>query len=146
MKVAIDFRELKRKKPGRVCVKGVFGMTCFMEKILTIMWCRRRLSTLWCLGCNWGEEGLRVKVSGKSKTIFKSIVAHSKQNIFSPIRFLFWFCFRLVWCSQSVVRFGKNLNVVLYILFWRWPQILVVFGMYGLDQGGLGKIECVFQF
>ena len=36
-------------------------MTCFMEKILTIMRCRRILSILLCLGCNWVEEGLRGK-------------------------------------------------------------------------------------
>ena len=38
LKVVINFRELIRKKKlGRVWVKGSFGMTCFMEKILTIM-------------------------------------------------------------------------------------------------------------
>ena len=47
--------------------EGVFGITCFMEKILTIMWCCRKLSLLWCLGCNWGEEELKGKWLGKAK-------------------------------------------------------------------------------
>ena len=33
LKVEINFRELIRKNSGRVCVKGFFGMACFMEKI-----------------------------------------------------------------------------------------------------------------
>ena len=37
LKVAVDFRELLRKKLERVCMKGVFGMTSFIENILTIM-------------------------------------------------------------------------------------------------------------
>ena len=29
-----------------------------------------------------------------------------------------------------MVRFGKILDIVLYGLFWKWPQILVVFGIF----------------
>ena len=42
-------------------------MTYFIEKILTLMWCRRKLSILWCLGCTQGEGGVRGKWSGKAK-------------------------------------------------------------------------------
>ena len=48
---------------------------------------------------------------------------------FSVIRFQFWFCFSSVRCSPGVVKFGKNVEVTLYGLFWRWPPILEVFGM-----------------
>ena len=94
-----------------------------MENILAILWCCRRSSILWCLGSNWGEEGLRDKVNqkGVSKVWWHRV---KKMFLFS-VRFLYWFCFRSVWCSPGVVRFGKNLSVVLYGLFWRWPQILV---------------------
>ena len=54
----IDFRELIRKKYGRVCVKGVLAW---------LVSCCRKLSILWCLGCNWGEKGVRGKRSGKAK-------------------------------------------------------------------------------
>ena len=96
------------------------------------MWCRRKLSILWCLGCNWGQEGLRCKWLGKAKG--KDSQKYSgtewKNVFFFLIRFVFWFCFRSVWCSPGVVRFGESLDVVLYGLFWRWLQILVVFGMF----------------
>ena len=42
-------------------------MTCFMENILTIMWCHKKLSVLWFLRWNLGEEGLRVIWLGKAK-------------------------------------------------------------------------------
>ena len=103
------------------------------------------MSILWCLGCNWGEEVLRGEWSGKAKKMFKTIAEEWKNLlffIFPPIRFLFWFCFCSVRCLPGVVTFGKNLDVVLYGLFWRWPQILVVFGMFcsvWVSLGWLGK-------
>ena len=45
-------------------------------------------------------------------------------------------------------RFGENLDVVLDGLFWKRPQILVIFGIfavYGFDQGRLGKKKCAFE-
>ena len=106
LKVVLEFWELIREKQGRVCIKENFGMTCFMEKILTIMWCSRNLSVLWCLGCNRGEEGLRVKWSEKAKTIFKRMVALSEFFFFffflSNFYIDFFFSFNTMfgWCGE----------------------------------------------
>ena len=67
------------------------------------------------------------------------MVALSEENVFS-IHFLL--SFHLVWCWPVMVRFGKNLDVVLYGLFWKWPLILVVFGIFcnvWVWLGWLGK-------
>ena len=115
-----------------------FGITCFMEKILTILWCLRKLSILLCLGCNWGEEGIRGKVIRKTKR--KGVWSHRvKKNFF--LLSVFYFCFHLVWWSPGMVIFGKNLDVVLYVLFWRRPQILVVFKIFCSVWVWLGWFE-----
>ena len=48
----------------------------------------------------------------------------------SLIRFLFWYYFRVVWCSPGRVRSDKIPGVVLYVLFCKCLQILVVFGIF----------------
>ena len=98
-------------------MKGIWHKL-FQGKILTIMWCCRKLSLLWCLGCNWGEERLRGKEirKGKKERILKNIVAQSEKKI------VFYFVFvqydvRQVWWDL----------IKTWMLFWRWPQILAVF-------------------
>ena len=94
-----------------------------MENILAILWCCRRSSILWCLGSNWGEEGLRDKVNqkGVSKVWWHRV----KKNVFvlRPFSLLILFSFSMMFARCGEI--WKNLNVVLYGLFWRWPQILV---------------------
>ena len=51
------------------------------------------------------------------------------RNVFF-IRFLFWYYFRVVWYSPCIVRSDKILDVVLNGLFWKWPQILIVCGIF----------------
>ena len=46
------------------------------------MWCHRKLSILWCLGCNWGEEGLRGKLIRKRKGFSKVWWHRVKKKLF----------------------------------------------------------------
>ena len=58
------------------------------------MWCRRKFSIFWCLGCNWGEEGLRGKWSGKAKgRDSKKNDGTEWKNVFFPAVFDFDFVF-----------------------------------------------------
>ena len=120
------FEGADKKEVGKgLCERG-FGMICFMEMILTLMWCRRELSILWGLVCSWGEEGLRSKMISNNKRIgFLKVWWHrvKKCCIFS-IGFLFCCCFRPVWCSPGIVRFGKNVDVVFI-----WIQKSAIFSL-----------------
>ena len=69
---------------------------------------------------------LKSNVSG----FIKDLYFERGDRWFFFICFLFWFCFHLVWCSTGTVRFGKNLNIVSYGLFWKWPQVLVAFEVF----------------
>ena len=78
------------------------------------MWCQKKI--VYMVGV-WVVIGVRkdweVNYQEMQKGLFKSMVAQSEKTFF-PLRFQFWFCFRSVWYSPGVVRFGKNLDVVLY--------------------------------
>ena len=85
----------------------------------------------------WGEVN---DLEKQKKRILKSMEAQSEKFFF--ISFVFWFCFHSVWCSPSVMSFSKNVDAVLYGLFWSWTLILVVFGMFcsvWVWVGRLGK-------
>ena len=86
LKLGIDFRELIRKSRARFGWKG-FWHILFHGKILTTIWCHRKLSTFWYLGCNWGKERLRGKVKGKGKDSQKygGTELKIKKKIFFPL-------------------------------------------------------------
>ena len=118
-----------------------FQHMLFRWNILTIMWCHRTLSIFWCLGGKGSVKGKRDK-----EIILKSTVTQWR-NVFS-ICFLFPYRFSVVQWSQGMVRFKKILDVILFGLFQKWSQILVVLGIfsaYGFELSCLGKVECVFQ-
>ena len=125
-----------------------FGRNLFHGKILTIMWCRRKLSILLCLGCGWGEER-RERQSDKERQnerILKSMVAQGE--FFSyPFSILTLFSFSMT--SPVIMKFDKNQDVVLYYWFSKWPQILLFFGLFcsvWVWLGWLGKYwMCVWS-
>ena len=104
------FWGMEMKKVG----KG-FRHILFQGKILAIMWCRRKLSVLWCLGGNWGEQGLEVKWQGKEK-ILKSMVAQSEKIIFLSVCY-FDFVFVLYDVRQVWWDLVKNWTLFYMVCF-----------------------------
>ena len=70
--------------------------------------------------------GARGVTLHKERTL-KSIMVQSGK-MFPIIRFLFWHCFRVVWCLPGMMKSDKILGVVLYVCFFflKWLQILIV--------------------
>ena len=60
LKVKINFRELIRKKWGRVCVKGVWH-DLFHGRDIDYNVMSQKIVYIVVSGCNWSEEGLRGK-------------------------------------------------------------------------------------
>ena len=95
----------------------------------------------------WEQSEKREKQSDK-ESILNSMVVQSGENVPFFLRFLFWYCFRVVWSSPGMVKSDKILGIVLYVLFWKWLVILRfcgIFVIYGFDYSCLGKIEGVFE-
>ena len=75
------------------------------------------------------------------------MVTQAEENVFST-RFLLWFCFRIVGCLPGMIRFPKNRILLFYGLFWKWPQIFIILGVFWsvwIWSWGLGKNwKCVW--
>ena len=96
LKVDIDFRELIRKMSWRVWIKGVLA---YLVSWKVIDYNVRKLSILWCLGCNWSEERLRGKVIRERKG-FSKVWWHRVRKKINPFFILILFSF--------MVRFVKK--------------------------------------
>ena len=107
---------------------------CVKGKIILASWWERnwkkiegkglKLTIMWCLH----GGGQKKELESDKENMLKSMVAQMGENVLF-IRFLLWHCFRVVWCSQDMVRSNK-MDVVLYGLFWKWPQIVTVCGIF----------------
>ena len=127
MKVEINLVSWRGKKWGGGRWRGRdFSISCFVEYIdYSVM--SQTLTITWCLGGKGAKKGKEKVIRKKFSKVWWYRV--EKMSLFF-IRFLFWYCVRIIWYSPGMVKSDKILGVVLYGLFWKWLQILIVCGMF----------------
>ena len=77
----------------------------------------------------WKGEQKKGKRECRGKNLQKyGSTVRRKCPFFSP--FLFWYCFCGVWYPLGIVKSDRILGVVLYGLFMKWLQILIVCGIF----------------